>query len=334
MLSFATPGYLLLLLPAAGISYFRSRGKMRPKLRIPLTSAGRVFPAARFGGNAAAHILPWLKIAALLLMIVALAGPRWGVGETTVYSEGINIVLAVDVSNSMEALDFTRNGKRVNRLEAVKGVVRDFIDQRHGDRIGLTAFGTHAYTQIPLTIDYQSLIEGLEALEIGSAGKSTAVGDALGISLKRLQDVESKSNVVILLTDGQSNAGELTPETAARIAAEKGVKVYTIGVGSRGKVPFVHNDPLFGRRVVYRQVNIDEETLRTIADITGGMYFKAEDTEGLQEIYDTVDEMETTEREEKTYIQYTPLYEWFLLPALGLLLLWIVLTRTRYLRVP
>ena len=260
--------------------------------------------------------------------------PVGGPNGMNVLTEGVNIILAVDLSESMAALDFKRKGKVVNRLEAVKGVVEDFVRKRTGDRIGLVVFGSQAYTQIPLTRDYTTIVSMLERLSIGAAGKSTAIGDAIGISLKRIGDVKSASNIVILLTDGQSNTGELTPDIAAGIAAEKGVKIYTIGVGTRGEAPFLVNDPFFGERYVYQRVDMDEDTLKAIAQRTGGMYFRAEDTAGLEKIYDTIDQLEKTEVKVERFTENRELYPFFLLPAFVLLGLWVVLTNTRFLRIP
>jgi len=243
-------------------------------------------------------------------------------------------MLAVDVSESMAALDFKRKGKVVNRLEAVKAVVSEFISNRTGDRIGMVVFGTNAYTQIPLTRDYNTISTILDRLKIGVAGKSTAIGDAIGISLKRIEDFKSKSNVIILLTDGRSNTGELSPKVASDIAAQKQVKIHTIGVGSKGKVPFLIKHPLWGDRYVYQRVDIDEETLKEIASETGGLYFKARDTEKLQQIYDTIDKLEKTEVKVKIYAEYRELYHYFLIVGFMLMIFWIILSNTRFLRVP
>lgn len=279
-------------------------------------------------------IPPVLKLAALTLMIVAMARPQWGTRQLSVLTEGINIILAVDISESMAALDFKRGGKIVNRLEAVKGVIQDFVAQRTGDRIGMVVFGSAAYTQVPLTRDYSTIAFLLDRLEIGAAGKSTAIGDAIGISLKRLEDIASKSNIIILLTDGRSNAGELSPEAAAEIAMQKEVKVYTVGVGSRGEVPFLVRHPVLGERYVYQRVDIDEGALENIAAKTDGLYFRAEDSKGLQEIYDTIDRLEKTEVKVKTFAEYRELYHYFLVPAFIILVAGVILANTRYLRVP
>ncbi len=332
MFTFASPYSFLLLAVIPIAMYYRKRRRFRPAMKIP-----DAFVIQNTQPSAALQMRPFLsslKYAALCLLIIAMARPLWGTRRINVMTEGINIVLAVDLSNSMAALDFKRRGKIVNRLEAVKGVVQEFIAKRDGDRIGMVVFGTNAYTQLPLTRDYNTIASVLDRLEIGAAGKSTAIGDAIGISLKRLEDVKSKSNIIILLTDGESNSGEISPETAAEIAVQKKVKIYTVGVGTRGEAPFLVNDSVFGERYVYQQVTIDEDSLKAIADKTRGLYFRAEDVEGLQKIYDTIDKLEKTQIKMKTYAEYNELYSYFLIPAFVLLCLWIILSNTRFLEVP
>ncbi len=332
MFRLASPVFLAFLTAIPLALFWRSWNRSHPVLRVSsLAPAKGVKPSLLLRAR---KILPVLKYTALLLMIIAMARPQWGTRQESILTAGVNIVLAVDLSESMAALDFKSQGKIVNRLEAVKGVVSDFIEKRGGDRIGLVVFGSQAYTQLPLTRDYNTIASILERLMIGAAGKTTAIGDAIGISLKRLTDIESESNIIILLTDGQSNAGQLSPEAATRIAVEQGVKIYTIGAGTRGKAPFLVNDPLFGERYIYQQVNIDEDALQEIAQATGGLYFRAEDTEGLAKIYDTIDRLEKTEVEVKIYAEFNDLYPWFLIPAFGLIGLWMVLVNTRFLEVP
>ncbi len=312
--------------------FYRRRTKPHPCLRVSSTGALKEIKPSltlRFG-----LFLPWMKYAAFAMMVLAMARPQWGTRQVNILTEGVNLILAVDLSESMAALDFKRKGKIVNRLEAVKGVIHDFIGKRAGDRIGMVVFGTNAYTQLPLTRDYNTIAFILDRLQIGAAGPNTAIGDAIGISLKRLADIKSRSNVIILLTDGQSNSGQLTPEAAAEIAAGQGVKIYTVGVGSRGKAPFLIRDPLLGERYVYQPVNIDEEILQKIADKTQGMYFRAEDLAGLEKIYATIDRLEKTNVKMKTFEEYRELYVYFLLPALGLLTIWGMLAYTRFLRIP
>ena len=332
MFQFASP-YFLLVLPVIPASiYFQKRKQFHPVISIPaLDSVRKVSPSAILKLK---WMIPLLQYMALCLVIFAMARPQWGTRQITILSEGINIVMAVDVSESMAALDFKQDGKVVNRLEAVKAVINEFIGKRSADRIGMVVFGTHAYTQVPLTRDYNTISAILERLKIGAAGKNTAIGDAIGIALKRLEDIKSKSNIIILLTDGQSNTGELTPEVAAEIAAQKGVKIYTIGVGSKGKAPFLIKHPLLGERYIYQQVAMDEKTLKSIARKTKGIYFRAADTQGLQRIYNTIDRMEKTEVKVKTFAEYRELYIYFLVPAFLILILRIVLSNTRFLKVP
>lgn len=332
MFRFASPGLLLLLLLVPALWAYRLHGGFLTAMGVSgLGSAVRTSTSMALRLR---WLVPAFKYGALCLMILALARPQWGISRVNVMTEGINIVLAVDISESMAALDFRRGGKIVDRLEAVKGVVREFIEKRNGDRIGMVVFGTHAYTQLPLTRDYNAVISVLEQLEIGAAGKKTAVGDAVGISLKRLGDVESKSQVVILLTDGRSNAGEISPAAAAQVAAQKNIKIYTIGVGTRGKAPFRVRDSFLGERYVYQEVDIDEDTLGLIAEKTDGLYFRAENTEGLQKIYTTIDRLEKTAVEVQQFAESKELYPYILLPAFVLLCGWVILSHTRYLKVP
>ncbi|PID73620.1 MAG: magnesium chelatase [Desulfobacterales bacterium] len=279
-----------------------------------------------------ARLLPALKYTALVLMILALARPQWGVRRTEVLTEGINIILAVDLSESMAALDFRLNGKTVNRLTAVKDVVERFIEKRNGDRIGMVVFGEAAYTQMPLTRDYSALVSMLDQLRIGMAGPSTAIGDAIGISLKRLEDIASRSNIIILLTDGQSNSGAVSPEAALEVAKTRKVKIYTVGVGSRG-MALVPRAGVFGGYARLR-ADIDEKTLKHIARETGGLYFRADSLKTLDEIYATIDKMEKTDVRVRHFENFTDWYPWFLAPALAFLFLWTLLTHTRFLKIP
>ncbi len=332
MFRFDSPYFLLLLALIPLLIWYQRR-------RIPLAamaSSGRggapvsITSASLWIGR----YLAVLFYLALAMMIGALARPQHGTRQMEVSETGVNIILAVDLSKSMGALDFRHQGQIIDRLEAVKLVVNDFIAQRKGDRIGLVVFGSQAYTQLPLTRDYHTIATLLARLRIGAAGPATAIGDAIGIALKRLEDIQSRSNVIIMLTDGRSNSGEFDPQTTAKIAQQKGVKIYTVGVGGQGRAPFLVDDPIFGQRYRYQRVDLDESTLQTIADQTGGLYFNAKDLEGLQKIYTTIDAMEKTEVKVKTFDEYNELYIYFLLPAFVLLALWIVLKNTRFLQIP
>ncbi len=331
MFRFADPWFalLLILLPAA--YYWKKRRDRQPSLAVSETiSISRMPVSFRVKTR---WIIPMLSGLAFTAMVVGLCRPQWGEKKVETITEGINIILAVDLSGSMAAIDFKLKGEMVNRLEAVKSVVSEFIAGRNGDRIGMVVFGTNAYTQVPLTRDYSTVEFILDRLRIGAAGQSTAIGDAIGISLKRLRDIESKSNVIILLTDGDSNTGELSPTDATAFAAEQGVKIYTIGVGTAGKkVPFLIERPI--PHYEYGIVDMDEAALKDIAQKTGGLYFNAKSTEALKRIYDTIDDMEKTEAKSNVYAVYNDLYPWLVSLALLLLVMRIVLENTVYLEVP
>ena len=279
------------------------------------------------------HSLLILRTLAIVLLVAALARPQSGTQATEVLTEGIDIILCLDTSGSMRALDFKWKSERQNRLQVVKRVVNNFIKERKNDRIGMVVFGEEAFTQCPLTLDYGVLLNFLDQVEIGMAGDSTAIGSALGICVKRLKDLAAKDKVVILLTDGRNNAGTLPPRTAAEIADTYDIKIYTIGVGTEGEVPFLV-DTLFGKKYVYQRVDLDESTLKEIAKTTGGTYFKATNTKALEEIYSQIDELEKTKVEVKEYMEYQELFHWFLLPGLACLLLEIVLANTRFRKIP
>lgn len=277
-----------------------------------------------------------LRIFVVFLLLFALARPQTSRAIHSVKTHGIDIVLVIDTSGSMEALDLdvtqaVRNRK--NRLEVVKDVVAEFVDERENDQIGLVIFGEFAFTQCPLTLDHDVVNILLDRAQIGVAGQATAVGSALGVAVKRIQKSTAESKVIILLTDGRNNAGALAPLTAAEIAATKGVKVYTIGAGTSGKAPILRPG-LFGPQVQYIEADLDEDTLRQIAEITGGEYFRAEDEAALGAIYEQIDALERTEIEELATMEYEEKFHWFLFPALLLLLLEVVALNTRFRRLP
>lgn len=279
------------------------------------------------------HILIGLRGVAITFLVMAMARPQSGSKSTEVVTEGIDIMLCLDTSGTMQALDFTWKGEKQNRLQVVKRVVNEFIKGRKNDRIGMVVFGAEAFTQCPLTLDYGVLLSFLDRVEIGMAGDTTAIGSALATCVKRLKDLKSKSKVVILLTDGRNNAGSINPETAAELAKTFKVKVYTIGVGTEGEVPFLV-DTIFGKRYVYQRVDLDEAIVKKIATITGGTYFKATNTKALEEIYTQIDQMEKTKVEIKEYTEYKELFHWFLLPGLAFILLEVILANTRFRKIP
>lgn len=279
-------------------------------------------------------ILIILRSLSIVLMVIALARPQHGNEQTKVTTEGIDIVLAVDISGSMLAEDFEVGGKRFNRLYVVKQVVKDFIGKRTNDRIGLVVFAGRAYTQCPMTLDYGMLLHLLEKVEIGMIEDGTAIGSSIGTSVERLRNTKAKSKVIVLLTDGRNNAGEIDPFTAAEIAKTLGIKIYTIGAGTKGLAPFPAAD-IFGNKVMRQvKIDIDDEALTEIAKITEGKYYRATDTESLKEIYGQIDKLEKTESEVTQYTEYDELFHYFLLPALALLLCELGLTKTRFRKIP
>lgn len=306
-----------------------ARGRRRsapPTVPYPMLEAVRaVGPGRRARWR---WLLPALRLTALALLVLGLARPQLGRAATQVRAEGIDIMLAVDLSGSMLAEDFQLDGDRASRLDAVKRVVREFLGKRPNDRVGLVLFAARPYTQAPLTLDHGWLLSNLDRAQIGMIEDGTAVGSALATAVGRLQGSDAKSKVVILLTDGQSNAGKVPPLTAAESAKELGYRVYTIGAGTRGTAPYPQVDP-FGRKVyVNMPVDVDEDTLKAIAETTGGKYFRATDTDSLRRIYDDIDQLETTSHEGLQYLDYDELYVWLVVAALLLLIGEAVLAQT------
>ncbi len=303
---------LLALLPLAYWVRMRVETVRSGSLKYSAVDAVR---AAGAGVSRWAHRLPGvLRAFALGALIVALARPQTGITTESVTTEGIDIVLVLDVSSSMLAEDL-----EPNRLEAAKVVAADFVRGRRDDRIALVAFAGQAFTQAPLTLDYGVVTSLLRELDAGMIEDGTAVGMGLATAVKRLQASDAASRVVVLLTDGRSNRGEIGPVTAARMAEALGVRVYTIGAGSRGSARIPVDDPLRGRVYATMQVDIDEESLREVATITGGQYFRATDVESLASIYQEIDELERTEIEVENFTQYAERFPLAL--AIGFLLL-------------
>lgn len=244
------------------------------------------------------------------LLITAGAGPRY-IGEAVaIRAEARDLMLAVDVSGSMRQQDLRVKGEQVDRLEAVKSVLHEFIEVRTTDRMGLILFGSNAYLQTPLTFDKKTLRILLNEAQIGIAGRQTAIGDAIGLALKRLKDRPAESKVLILLTDGANTAGEIPPLQAAKLAAEKQLKVYTIGVGADEMVTRGIFGSNFGARRINPSSDLDEEGLRAIAELTGGQYFRARNTEDLRHIYDMLDNLEPTEADPETFRPIQSLFYW------------------------
>ena len=301
-------------------------------LRFPTLAGLRAVAPA--GAARRRIVLAVLRLVVLVLVVVALARPQAGTTATKVHREGVDVVLAVDVSGSMLSEDFTLGSGRASRLDAVKAVVKEFVAARPEDRIGLVLFSARPYTQCPLTLDHGWLLQNLDRAKVGMIEDGTAIGSGLATAVNRLRASTAKSKFVVLLTDGQQNAGRITPETVAEAAATLGIKVYTVGAGTRGLAPFPMQD-MFGNRV-YRpvQVDIDEKTLEKVAKATHGRYFRATDTKSLRDIYAEIDRAEKTPFEAPQFIDYRELYPWLVWPALALVLAEVALGETLLRKLP
>lgn len=348
------PLWLLVLLPLVVAVVFAVRRDRRTAVLYSSVQLVRGLPVTLL--QRVKRLLPWVRVAGMTLLVVALARPQRGLREFRVRTEGIAIQMVLDRSGSMQALDFALDGQRASRLDVVKKVFRDFVrgagqlPGRPDDLIGLITFGGFAEGRSPLTLDHGALLEVLKSVEIPRPIKdqrgriinerflqeelSTAIGDAVALAVERLQDAPAKSKVIILLSDGESNAGVVTPEEAAKAAQTFGIKIHTIGIGSTGPAPFPVVDR-FGRELLQTQmVRLDEKTLRLLAETTDGRYYNAQDTETLERIYADIDRLEKTATEGRLYTEYIELYPWFLLPGLALVVLELVLRSTRFRSLP
>ena len=329
---FADPWWLLALLLLPVMAWLRSRtGRESAFLYSSLTLVKGITQLSRSRAGAFLVNLRWL---ALALVILGLARPQAGHGKAPLRASGIDIVVALDLSGSMLAEDFELEGARANRVEVAKDVLRRFINGRPSDRIGLVVFASRPYIAAPPTIDHDFLRRNLGRLEV-LRENGTAIGSAISTALNRLRELESRSRILVVMTDGQNNAGSVAPLTAADAASALGVKVYTIGVGTRGSAPYPVGTDVLGRKV-YRQVavDIDEDTLQAVAERTGGAYFRAESTAGLRSIYAEIDRMEKTEVEVERYASWEELMGYFVVPGLALLLLELLLGNTVWRKLP
>ena len=332
MFRFANPEFLVLLLIIPGMIYWYIRHSRIRKgtatLRysnLGVVKKTKTSPLKRYR-----HVLFVFRTLAVALIIIAIARPQSGQSESEVHTEGIDIILAMDISSSMLAEDF----KPKNRLGAAKEVASDFIQGRTNDRIGLVVFASQSFTQCPLTLDYGILLHFLQDIKVGMIDDGTAIGMALGNCVNRLKNSKAKSKVVILLTDGQNNRGELDPQTAAKVAKAFDIRIYTIGAGKRGEALYPVDDPVWGKRYVKMPVQIDEKLLKDVANITGGKYFRATDRTSLEQIYAEIGELEKTKIEVKEYTRYKELFFPYVIAALGLVLLEIVLANTAFRKIP
>lgn len=330
--------YLLIFLPVLGyivyLFFYKRKFKYYATIKYPAVS--RLKQIATTPRTKLRKYLFVLKIAALFFMILALARPQSGQRVEEIETKGIDIMLALDVSGSMKAEDF----KPKNRLTVAKKVLADFIKGRKTDRIGLVVFAGESFTQCPLTLDYDIILEYLKQIDFGMIEDGTAIGMAIANCVNRLRYSKAKSKVIILLTDGENNAGAIDPITAARAAEAMNIKIYTVGVGKIGGAPIPYYHPIFGKQY-YRNPDgtlyltmLDEQTLKKIAQITDGKYFRATDARSLERIYKKIDALEKTKIKAKQYLQYTESFPPFLWIAIGMILCYIILDNILFVKVP
>ncbi len=330
--------YLLIFLPMLGyivyLFFYNKRFKYYATIKYP--AVNRLKQIATTPRIKFRKYLVVLKIASLFFMILALARPQSGQKAEEIEARGIDIMLALDVSGSMQAEDF----KPRNRLTVAKKVLADFIKGRKTDRIGLVVFAGESFTQCPLTLDYDIILEYLKQIDFGMIEDGTAIGMAIANCVNRLRYSKAKSKVIILLTDGENNAGAIDPITAAHAAEAMNIKIYTVGVGKIGGAPIPYYHPIFGKQY-YRNpdgslylTKLDEQTLRKIAQITDGKYFRATDARSLEKIYKKIDALEKTKIKAKQYLQYTESFSPFLWIAIGMILCYIILDNIVFVKVP
>jgi Ca-activated chloride channel homolog len=351
---FQDPLWLLLLILLAALAWWAVRRARRAAVLYSDTSLLRQLPHTWALG--VKRMLPWVRVLGMALVIAALARPQHGREEFRIRAEGVAIQMCIDRSGSMQAMDFDLDGRNVDRLTAVKAVFHDFVSGkgklpgRPDDLLGLIAFGGFAEAKCPLTLDHEALLAVLDTVEIpkpivDSQGRvlnerlwredqQTAIGDTLALAVSRLKGIDAKSKVIILLSDGEQTAGVLSPEEGAKVAKTFGIKVYSIGVGRTGMAPMPAIDG-FGRQVLRPvPVRLDEKTLKTLADATGGHYFHAANTSALEDVYAEIDQLEKTLTEGRVYTEYQEMYRYMMFPGLALIVLEILLTSTRFRSLP
>jgi len=330
MLRLVNPwGGAFLLCLLALLVYWIARRRRRATLVYSGIEPLRRLPAAM--AVRLRHLPAVLRVSGLALLVVAFARPQTGRHEEEILTEGIDIVVALDDSGSMRAEDFKPN----NRLDVAKDVVARFVAGRRNDVIGLVVFAANAYTRSPLTLDYGVLLELLKQVDIAPHDEDgTAIGMGLATAVARLKDAKGRSKVIVLLTDGANNRGQIDPMSGARLAQAFGIKVHTIGVGTEGEVPYPIDDPIMGKRYITVKAEIDEKSLQEIASVTGGQYFRATDTRSLRMIFATIDKMEKSEIKVRGYTRHTERFADFLYPGALLILGEFVLGGTVLRRIP
>ena len=332
MIRFLQPEWLwlLTLLPLALLW----RGRRGAVAAVQYSNVNLARQVARQTRSRAGRWVWLLPILAGALMVVGLSRPQFGHGRTEAQASGIDVVLALDVSGSMQALDFKLDGQPANRIDVVKSVVAKFIQERPNDRIGLVAFAGAPYLVSPLTLDHDWLQQNLGRVQVAGVEDGTAIGSAIATCVNRLRSTPAKSKVVVLLTDGMNNSGKISPAAAAEAAKALGVKVYTIAAGVRGEAPVPVKDNFGNTQLVMAKVDVDEETLQKIATETGGKFYRATDTDSLKHIYAEINRLEKTTQTVHKFERSQELFAWALIPALCVLGFAVGLEQTRYRRLP
>ena len=340
-LTFARPWLLLLLLAVPLLAYLR--GKRGPAAALTFSSTSTLRAIGKQSAARVGKLLRAMIFATLAIFVVALAQPQLGKSLTQVEASGIDIMLVLDVSGSMLTKDFTIGGERATRLDAVREVTRKFIEGRPNDRIGMIAFGTRPYVVSPMTLDHDWLLQNLERVRIGLVEGNTAIGSGMAAGGNRLNDKGSKSRAIVLLTDGDNNAGKISPQTAAEALKALHIKFYAIGIGTNGIAPVPVEDPRNGQFVtdalgnilyVNQRVHFNEAGLKEIAQIADGQFFRATDTKSLEQIYRDIDKMEKSTVAVKKYQERRDLFPLCIMSACGLLVAQLLLSQTIWKKLP
>ncbi len=340
-LSFAHPWLLLLLLLVPLLAWLR--GQRGSAAALVFSSTTTLRNLGKRSTSRAGRILRTLLYLALTILILALARPQLGKSLTQVEASGIDIMVVLDVSGSMLTKDFTVGGDSATRIDAIREVTRKFIESRLNDRIGIIAFAGRPYVVSPLTLDHDWLLQNLERVRIGLVEDGTAIGSAMAAAANRLNDKKSKSRVIVLLTDGENNAGKIPPNTAAEAIKALGLRLFAIGAGTNGVAPVPVFDPANGRpvtdvagNILYRnqRVEFNEAGLKEVAKIAGGQFFRATDTDSLENIYQVIDKMEKSTVSVKKYQQYRDLFPECLMAGAGILLVELLLSQTIWKKLP
>lgn len=339
-IGFEHPWLLLCLFAIPVLAYVKGLRGGAPS--VIFSSTATLQSLGRLAESKAGNLLAALFFASLALLIIGLARPQLGKTLTHVEASGIDIMFLIDVSSSMLTEDFTIGGQRASRLDTIKQVTQKFIENRPNDRIGIIAFGGRPYLVSPLTLDHDWLLKNMERVRIGLVEDSTAIGSAIASACNRLKSKQSKSKVIILLTDGENNAGKISPDTAAEVAKTLGIKLHAIGAGTNGEalVPNIDTKTwqkvpdMFGNYYHKEMVHFNEEGLKKVADTAGGLFYRATDTRSLQGIYNQIDKMEKSTAELSHYKQYRDLFPWFLAAGFALLAIEIVLAHTIWRKLP